>query len=367
MTITGMDDTVPGEAAPGNAVSGGDLKARWLALRDTERGVRTRDAAARLGVSDAELLARCGEGVTRLRGPWGDILKRLPELGEVMVLTRNDYAVHEKTGTFDKVKIMGAMGLVLDRAIDLRLLLGQWATGFAVAETAHGGVRRSLQFFDATGTAVHKVYLRDASDPSAFDRLVAAFTDTGAAEFPAVAPMVPPAGDRPDDTVDRPALRARWQALQDVHDFHAMLNDLEVSRTQALRLVGDDLAYRVDTTAFRGALDRASAASLSVMIFVGSPGVVQIHTGPVVKLKTIGPWFNVLDADFNLHLREDGIATAWVVRKPTRDGLVSSLEIYDAAGGQIAWMFGERQEGQPEMAAWRELLTSLPALDGSVQ
>lgn len=56
-----------------------------------------------------------------------------------------------------------------------------------------------------------------------------------------------------------------------------------------------------------------------------------------------------------------GIASAWLVRKPTRDGTISSLEIFDGAGGQIAWMFGQRDLGQPEREGWRKLLAGLPA------
>jgi putative hemin transport protein len=48
------------------------------------------------------------------------------------------------------------------------------------------------------------------------------------------------------------------------------------------------------------------------------------------------------------------------VRKPTRDGIVTSLEIFDADDAQIAWLFGERHEGEAEMPAWRLLLDGLP-------
>ena len=91
------------------------------------------------------------------------------------------------------------------------------------------------------------------------------------------------------------------------------------------------------------------------MIFVGSPGVIQIHTGPVTTVKRLGPWQNVLDDGFNLHLREDGIESCWLVRKPTKDGIVTSLEIFDPAGQQIAWMFGKRKPGQVEDSAWPAL------------
>ncbi|MEQ9607010.1 MAG: ChuX/HutX family heme-like substrate-binding protein [Kiloniellaceae bacterium] len=344
------------------------LRTRWLALKDSEPGLRARDAAARLGVSEAELVAaRCGAGVRRLDGPWPELLKALPALGTVMVLTRNESAVHEKVGAFDKVSAFQGMGLVLNRDVDLRLFFSHWHFGFAVAEEAHGVPRHSLQFFDIDGLAVHKVYLREESDAAAYEALVAQYLHADQAPAIKVVAKAPPPGDRPDDLIDRGALRERWQALQDVHDFRAMLIDLGVGRLQAFRLVGEDFAYRVEPGSFRQALEQASAGELPIMIFVGSPGVVQIHTGPVKKLKQVGPWFNVLDPGFNLHLRDDHIAEAWVVRKPTRDGIVTSLEIYDADGGQIAWMFGERHEGQAELAGWRGLADALQPEGVAVQ
>jgi putative hemin transport protein len=107
-------------------------------------------------------------------------------------------------------------------------------------------------------------------------------------------------------------------------------------------------------------LESAAASGLPIMVFVGSPGVVQIHTGSVRNIKRVGPWLNVLDEDFNLHLREDHIAESWVVRKPTPEGPVTSLDLYDARGRQILQIFGKRKPGIPELKAWRNLADSLP-------
>jgi putative hemin transport protein len=73
----------------------------------------------------------------------------------------------------------------------------------------------------------------------------------------------------------------------------------------------------------------------------------------------MGPWFNVLDPQFNLHLREEHVASAWVVKKPTADGVVTSLELFDAAGNQIALIFGKRKPGKPELQAWRDVVAEL--------
>ena len=101
------------------------------------------------------------------------------------------------------------------------------------------------------------------------------------------------------------------------------------------------------------------------MVFVQSRGCVQIHTGPVKRIKATGPWINVLDPDFDLHLRTDLVAGAWLVRKPTRDGALNALEVYDAAGEQVCLFLGTRERGAPECQDWRGVLGTLA--DGFIQ
>ncbi len=63
------------------------------------------------------------------------------------------------------------MGLALGEDIDLRLFFAQWHAGFAVTEWANDPARPpalSLQFFDAGGTAVHKVVRPGGHRPRRF-------------------------------------------------------------------------------------------------------------------------------------------------------------------------------------------------------
>ena len=105
--------------------------------------------------------------------------------------------------------------------------------------------------------------------------------------------------------------------------------------------------------------NRAARDGTSIMVFVGNPGVIQVHSGPVRRVEVTGPWLNVLDPDFTLHLREDHIAQAWLVKQPTSDGLLHSLELFDAHGDTIATFRGEGKPGQAERCDWRKLLASL--------
>lgn len=62
-----------------------------------------------------------------------------------------------------------------------------------------------------------------------------------------------------------------------------------------------------------------------------------------------------------LELDTTRIGSAWVVNKPTTDGWVTSLEVYDVAGELIVQFFGVRKPGQPELPAWRALMNRLCA------
>ncbi|MGH8569353.1 MAG: hemin-degrading factor, partial [Gammaproteobacteria bacterium] len=247
-------------------------------------------------------------------------------------------------------------GLVLGPEIDLRLFLQRWRHAFAVTETGHHGSRQSLQFFDRYGTAVHKVYLTADGDPAAYERLVA--RNRSADQTPRIA-VEPKAKASPAAPVDRSLLRAAWSALRDTHEFYGMLKRLSITRLQALCAVGPDLATPVACSGFWRLLQTVRDADLPIMVFVTSPGVVQIHTGQVGNLRVTGPWCNVLDARFNLHVRETAIADAFVVRKPSTDGIVTSLEIFDDDEDLMVQVFGRRKPGQPEWGRWRRIVEGL--------
>jgi putative hemin transport protein len=369
---------------PTTAVDRREALRRGFADARAAGPVRHRDAAARLGVSEGELIAAhaqaaqvpraphartapsnagAGSGLSaeRLAPRWPAILRALPTLGEVMALTRNASCVHEKTGRYEDVQAEGdnaAMGLVLGPDIDLRVFFRRWAHGFAVHEGfADPGkpAQRSLQFFDASGTAVHKVFARPNTDLAAWHQLVQRFTaDAAQAAAPFGAPPAPRV-ERADHEIDSAAFRAGWAGLRDTHEFFGLLGRHGLTRTQALRLAEPRFAHPVDPGSARELLRAAAAAATPIMVFVGNPGMIQIHTGRVHRVEIMGPWLNVLDAGFNLHLREDHIASAWVVRKPTSDGIVTSLELFDTAGQTIAMLFGERKPGRSELCAWRQL------------
>lgn len=339
-----------------NALSNLDLAGRVAAFRAGNPKARIRDIADALGIGEAALVEIGAAGkALRLRPAWTDLLKALPAVGEVMVLTRNVSCVHERHGRFREVSVDGHVGLVLGPDIDLRIFLNHWSVGYAI-EADDG--RKSLQIFAADGEAVFKIYRVNDTDRDAFAKLTAQFLDPAAPELELSASPVALVG-LDDGEIDVGGLRAAWASLRDTHDFFPMLRKFKVQREQALRLADPKFAERLVDHAVGDLFDRAAAQIVPIMVFVGSRGVIQIHTGTVTNIKRIGPWLNVLDPIFNLHLRADHVAQAWRVRKPTADGIVTSVELFDKQGNLIAQMFGARKPGEPERDDWRALAEGL--------
>lgn len=334
------------------------LRAAWADLLDEEPKLRIRNAAARLGVSEAELLATgVGRNVRRISADVAVLLPRIEELGEVMALTRNDLFVHEKTGVYRNVGIGRHACQVVGHDIDLRIFPASWVFGFAVETEGRRGLQRSLQFFDGRGVAVHKIFLRDESDLAAYETLVNDLLLDDPSNRVALVEPRAPTPERPDEQIAVDDLVAGWKAMVDTHDFFQLLRKHEVGRVQALRLVPDELARRVDDGALRRVLEGAAEGGVSIMVFVRNAGTFQIHHGPVHRIVDTDEWLNVLDPTFNLHVRESGIRGSWIVRKPTESGWVTSLELYDADDQLLALLFGERKEGELENPEWRELLS----------
>lgn len=336
-----------------------ELKSQWETFKAENPKVRIRDAAQQLGVSEAELIATTvGSSAIRLTDDFQAILKEVESLGYVMALTRNDHCVHERKGIYKKVSFQGSMGLAVNPDIDLRLFMSQWKSGFAVDENG----RKSLQFFGKDGAAVHKIYMTEQSDAAAYEKLVSNYTAQQQDNPLEITAAAQPAMEKADAEIDVEGFRTAWLNLKDTHEFHGMLRNFGLSRMQGLRLAPVGYASQITKDSLKSILYKASETDLEVMVFTGSAGCIQIHTGLVKKLLETGPWFNVLDPEFNLHLREDGIDAVWLVKKPTEDGIVTSIEVFDAQGNIIVQFFGKRKPGIPENENWRMTANELAVI-----
>jgi len=354
------------------------LAERWSKLRTEQPKLQIRDAAKTLGVSEAELLATgIGKTVTRLSDSEyaaNDIMQRALDLGKVMALTRNENAVIERTGVATRAKpqeatgdagkdrenaqrLRSVAGGYLGGEIDLRFTFKNWKHAFAVVQPGKdGAVTRSLQFFDASGMAVHKVYVKSDAGVAVFDKIVADFRNPQqTADLKIVQAPARPA-EKADSAIDVKEFQLAWQEMTDVHQFNRIVSEFGLSREQAMRLAPQGVVQKVSPAGMRQLLDEAARQQLPIMAFLGNGAVTQIFSGKIVKTAASGDWYNVLDPEFNLHVRESALKTGYVVQRAG----VTSVEFFDKDGELAVTFFGVRERAKPQPQAWMDIASGLP-------
>lgn len=340
-----------------------DLTPARLRELKREATIRPFDLAEQLGLPEAALVeADLGQGATRVDPALARLIPAIGALGEVMALTRNRSCVIEKVGTYNDFHDGDHAAMTLDPEIDLRMFPSRWVHAYAVETEGKDGPRRSVQVFNRAGDAVHKVHLRAGSDLRAWQALrrgLALDDQQTLSEFgQRAAPMGAKIAEGRADT-----LRAEWVKMTDTHQFNALVARLKMNRLGAYRTVGAPHARPLTAGAVPALFDAVRDQAQQVMLFVGNLGCIQIHSGPIRNIQPLGPWLNVLDDRFNLHLRADHITEVWLVDKPTKRGPAISVEAFDGDGDLVFQCFGMRPEKGGDAEGWARLVAGLPAAE----
>ena len=296
----------------------------------------------------------------RLKKNWPEIIKLVEGLGEVVALTRNQLAVHEKIGHYESTSLQGDIGLVVSEDINLRLFYRQWEFAYIFEESKQAALQKSIQFFDECGRAIHKIFLLPESNHGHLDLIAKQLMDPN--QDPGI--FVHERREPPDlietqlDDVDIEAFKTDWAALEDTQEFFQLLKKYRLNRWDALTLIGDDYAQILNVGAIKFLFNSAKHLDVPLTIYVGNRGAVQIYSGQVQQVNDAKEWLSILGEKFNFHLNMTALPAIWLVRKPGKYGVISSLEILDRSGEVIAIIFGQRMPGQPEPEDWRNLLKS---------
>ena len=247
-----------------------DLRERAEAMKAENPGMRARDAAEKLGCSEAEWVG-CGAAnplVGQLNAAriqeW---IAVLADSGRFMWLLRNEAAVLEVDA---EAKMTADPGTVRIRAEHLEIDLDLVHCRYAFYTSAEKGPCRSVQIFDPSGVAVLKIYLKDRRRAESMDALL------------------------------QPFYLKEADTQLTLEEAPAHPHEHKEGRT-------------LETGACRTLLEAARDAGEAVTLEAENAwGHLKVTAVPN-RLEVMGPWYNILDQGLNLHLREDLLASAFVV------------------------------------------------------
>lgn len=311
------------------------LAARQM-LRQREPGLRPLEAAQRLGVSEAELIAaESGRDALRLGGNWARLLRALPTLGTVEIETANAFASLRRHMDLRGLRVDARHARLETGSDVLRLRFAHWHSGFAVRE----GERVALRFFDRRGSAVLSVRSLPGADTQAFGALCSRYALRGRAQ-PLCIGRHDHAAFWPASTLDAGWLRARWAQLTQASLATTLLRSCGLGRQQALRLLGDPWARRLPSTDARQVLEHAWENAELIQVTVSSAGALQRTVYCPKSLRRQRCGIAADGEDVYLMWGTSPATALWQVRTPDPRGTCTTVEAFDASERALASLGG---------------------------
>ena len=333
------------------------LKDQFISYRKKHPNQPLWQIPEKLGVPDAELIfLGLGKTVILLRPEVNTILNQIEKIGVVKSVTYNKHCKTERIGVYKNYSKEKHTSVFVGKDIDLRIFINKWKIIVAVEDKG----TESIQFFDGYGNAVHQIYLTKDSSREVYLNLIHEFKQNKQSAPVLEKTIQMYMEEKRDSEIDIETFHKAWNNMQDTHDFFGILGQFGITRIQALRLAPPHKAIQVTFESFQRIILRCLNTKIPIMMFTANKSCVHINTGQLLNIHNSDAWLTISEkSGGKIKLNKDAVYSVWHVVKPTSDGNINSLELYDVNGHLIVQFFGARKPGTRELESWTNALKSL--------
>ena len=292
-----------------------NLKSKWKTFQKDNPKVRIRDAAYQMKVSEAELLStEINETVSFLLiEDMTAFIKDILKVDKIMLLIRSDYVVHEKTIKTKNIRLEDNQIIDLDKngckILDFNIDAFEYV--FFQKKMHSNRELKSFQFFDKAGMAILKIYLK-GKDLGFFDEI-----------------------------------ELKYKKIY----HYEMQSDLDINNSNLLdSKIKINLPYdtsnskatcrNISVKSLRLILENASEMKIPIQIHALGLGTIQYHRNTVRNIVDYGPWVNVIDQKFNLHVLGDGLTKASLVQYQFKDCQQYLINFFDKNNTHVLGVTG---------------------------
>lgn len=235
--------------------------------------LRIRDVSNRLNVSEAELLSlSTNKGIFHLKiDDFDNFFKSiLKENDKVMFLIRTDFVVHEKIISCQDYTIKNDRVFSLkDKSTLIKFNSDSIKYSFYEFKKHKNRTLRSFQFFDKDGNSMIKIYLKGKSK------------------------------DQFDFIANKYKVEYNYELQK---NFESNKFDNEYKSI--------DYDENVIDLTLRKILNKIAEDKIPVNIYAFGLDCTQCHSDTIKNVIDYGPWLNVMDKNFNIHVLEKNITVS---------------------------------------------------------
>ena len=267
-----------------------NIKDEWESFKRNPNNtkVRIRDAAKKLDVSEAELLSTLIEySVDYINfDSYQNFIKKILSLDKIMLLTRSDNVVHEIIINTNDIEI-NQHDLIYNKNTQnplLQIKSDDIAYTFSELKEHQGKNLFSFQFFNGYGDSIAKIYLKGKTE-SLFRKIIL------------------------EHKIDYDySIQKKQPHINKKIDCS---NSLSIEyKSIPKNATKFKASKKFDGTTLRTVMEGLAKKSISVQFHAIAPNAVQYYYGKIKNVIDYGPWINVIDKTFNIHILENKIVSS---------------------------------------------------------
>ena len=264
-----------------------EIKSKWEIFKSNPENKKTRikNAADTLEVSEADLLStEIGENVFYLDiADYDQFFQKFISIDKIMLLIRSDYVVHEIIVDSSKI-IFKKDSLACSENPNLPFTIFDpklFKFVFFEKKIHAGKELKSFQFFDINGKALIKIFLKGLKT-NRFEEIASEYKK----EY--------------QYDIQKAALNQNKKNINLIREVNILEREYNIKNY-------DLKTNEINKNILRYVLDGASNNSIPIRIHAFGDKINQNYRGLVKKIVDFGPWINVMDKYFNLHVLENNI------------------------------------------------------------
>tara|TARA_B100000401_G_scaffold392683_1_gene300110 strand:+ start:459 stop:1535 length:1077 start_codon:yes stop_codon:yes gene_type:complete len=277
------------------------LKIEWNKFNknDENKKVRIRDAAKKLNCSEAELLSlQISKNLNYLEiKDLNVFFKKILTIDKIMLLIRNDFVVHEKNlETKDITFNQNSFLFKENNDIILNFQPESICHIFHESKLHAKRELKSFQFFNSQGDSILKIYLK-GKDSLKFSKI--------AKEY--IVDYNYQVQENLDKTMTTPKI-----------EKNLFFQNYDLKNTKTIQ-----------KNILRSILEKFAKEKKQISIYAMGTSSIQYHNDFIKNIVEYGPWINVIDKGFNIHVLEKMLNKSKIFEYSYNDQSVYNIEFFD--------------------------------------
>lgn len=288
----------------------------------------------------------------KLNNNFVGIFKKLSMLGNLSTTLFTGTLTHTVQGKFADMHNRSNTLMHFHPNIDTRLFTAKWRFVYATEQDKI----ICLNFFSRYGDLVYRVCSTTVEQYPLFKDFISEFTDKDNSTVNITESFTKLKYTK---LIDKQVLTQKWSEMTNVHQASKIFKYHGNDPTAVYTALGENYARKISTEKLIQFFNLIVENKLKIMMFSRNYAAVQCYVGDIPKLAVLGYEINISITDFDFMMDTNKLGDIWLVTKPTENGFVNSISIFDKEDNEVLILTDKRTRGDAENADWLEVIQKI--------